>query len=156
MQAEARNRESFWVSYLCGSYPSNKSSFAPFSDTSAGSWMGTGVAGTPVSTLVCDALSAGGGLTVYATKTALKQHRDDIPRLMPWNSMLMINVQHRILYGHRFISQMRCLLSSSLLIAWEISRRRNKALGPCTHMGNPAETAASWLQISLAPLAKTI
>ena len=39
---------------------------------------------------------------------------------------------------------------TSLLVTWESSEGRPKALGPCIHVGHPEEVPGSWLQIGIA------
>ena len=56
-----------------------------------------------------------------------------------WHGSLVAKsrLEHaRVPYGHWFVSLVLRFTSSSLLVAWESSQGRPKALGPCTHMGD--------------------
>ena len=52
-------------------------------------------------------------------------------------------------YGHWFMFRLLRFPFSSLLVAWESSRGRPKAFGPCTHMGDLEEDPGSWLWIQI-------
>ena len=68
------------------------------------------------------------------------------------SSSLCPHLEHaRIPYGCHFLSwQLSYFPSSSLFVAQESSQERTKALGPCTHVGDPEENRGSWLHFDAA------
>lgn len=60
------------------------------------------------------------------------------------------NTKYRYAHGQRFVSWLPHLPSSSLLLAWEISRGWNYFLGPCTNVGYLDEAPGSRLHLGLA------
>ena len=56
----------------------------------------------------------------------------------------------RISYRGHFMSWLPHFPSSSLLVAWESSRGRPIALGPCVCVADPEEAPGCWLQVCSA------